>query len=355
LVDLLRDVDGVVSMRLHLNLFAHRCGVSAVGIAYDPKLVAHFNELRREEWLLSMDATDEMVEVALDKLAHEPVVDRSTMDQVKALETQAQDALDRLAKRVADSPVLTGLGVGMRRGAENSATGTANEVAHPLGWTPSTILDLRGARLAAHGEAGELPVFGRVSRSTVKVGLDVRAPARGDEAFASIVVPRRLLGTSGTRIEVVLRPHYKENRKFAGRMAYFVRVDGRELFEHDATAWNENESVWIGVPSGRTSVRIEIGVRALRNCEPWGWGRATPITIRGIRSLPWDSAAPGIVWGCSNPFATVPDAVEEKPSEPSVATVAQPTVRPVVPRATRYRRALRRRARRVLRYLGLVD
>jgi hypothetical protein len=297
---------------------------------------------------------------ALDLLAQEPRVDQGTLARVRELELRARDALAALAERVSESPLVTGLGVGMHRDIEaaQSVSG-GKEAGHPLGWSPSTLLDLRSVKFLGRGETGELPTFGRKARSVVKIGLDVRAPARGDEATAVITVPSRVLGKNGSRIELLLKPHYKENRKFAGRMAYFVRVDGEEIIEHDATAWNENESLWIGVPAGTTSMKIEVGVRALRDCEPWGWGRATAITIRGVRVLSWESPRTDVVFGCSNPFAIRRESLP--PSEVAESTVPEP-VEPSALRSTapvptwvRYRRGIRRRARRALRYLGLVD
>ena len=56
----------MLAMRLHANLLAHRVGTRAVGLAYDPKVTAHFCEVGRASACLALDSSEAALDEALD-------------------------------------------------------------------------------------------------------------------------------------------------------------------------------------------------------------------------------------------------------------------------------------------------
>ena len=97
--------DVLLSMRLHACLIAHRLGRPVVGIAYDPKVANHFDEIGRAQFALPIDAPADAVGAALgvglSDQAHLPVETRQIL---ATLESQAREALEGVARRIAGLP-----------------------------------------------------------------------------------------------------------------------------------------------------------------------------------------------------------------------------------------------------------
>jgi polysaccharide pyruvyl transferase CsaB len=97
----LRASAAVVTMRLHPALLAHRVGTPCVGLAYDPKVAAHFAEVGRPDACLALDAPAARIEQALEAALAEPPGAHD--ERVAEREREARRALDRLAGRVAEA------------------------------------------------------------------------------------------------------------------------------------------------------------------------------------------------------------------------------------------------------------
>lgn len=101
LAGVLRASAAVVTMRLHPALLAHRVGTPCVGLAYDPKVAAHFAEVGRPEACLPLDASAARIEEALDAALAGPR--GGWEDRVSEREREAHRSLDRLAGRVGEA------------------------------------------------------------------------------------------------------------------------------------------------------------------------------------------------------------------------------------------------------------
>ncbi len=90
-----------LTMRLHAALLAHRVGTPCAGLAYDPKIAAHFEEADRPRACLPLDAPAEAIEQALEDALRAP---RGRAPVLARLEGDARAGLDRLADRLAALP-----------------------------------------------------------------------------------------------------------------------------------------------------------------------------------------------------------------------------------------------------------
>ena len=103
----LEAADALLSMRLHASLLAHRLGVPAVGLAYDPKVSEHYAELGLAHRCLTLGAQPEEMTAALTAaLALGGVLEPEVADRVTALTSRASEALDALAAHLDDAPPI---------------------------------------------------------------------------------------------------------------------------------------------------------------------------------------------------------------------------------------------------------
>ncbi len=102
-------LDILLSMRLHANLVAHRMHVPCVGIAYDPKLVAHFKELGRSKYCVPLDADPASMVEAMGRAAKSKGLTKSQAGKLAALETEALARLRVVAKQIAATPARTAI------------------------------------------------------------------------------------------------------------------------------------------------------------------------------------------------------------------------------------------------------
>lgn len=104
-LDILREAEGLVSMRLHANLLMHRLRRPALGLVYDPKVGSHFAELGREGFALDLDAPAPLLRDTLEALVREPELAPAACAAVELLEERARRELDRLSDALAADPL----------------------------------------------------------------------------------------------------------------------------------------------------------------------------------------------------------------------------------------------------------
>ena len=102
----LQACSAMLSMRLHAALIAHRAGVPAVGLCYDPKVTRHFAEVARSEDGLTLEAGGEIIADRLS-LAMESGMSPESRDLVQFLEGGAQNALDISVESIAALPDIS--------------------------------------------------------------------------------------------------------------------------------------------------------------------------------------------------------------------------------------------------------
>ena len=306
-IDVIRSAAAVVSMRLHLNLFAHRLGKNPVGIVYDPKLAGHFAQLGRGEFAVPMPVSSFELSDRLRRVYESPVQTSDTRARIRDLEEQANGALKNLCDSFASAdPKLPDSGSMIQEAPK------PEKVKAPLTpWPSNENLALNSAVVSARNTLdGDRPVphLYRVGAAGATFQLDVRAPLAGDTVEWAMKIPYG--DAPGSRLELWIKQRYAEKRKFAGRIAYEVAVNGKVLFSQDVTDWQPRNTVWIGcsrpAPGDDTNdseyFEVVVRLKALRNCENWNWGKATAMTVEAARIQPWTPAG-DLVWGSSSPYA----------------------------------------------------
>jgi polysaccharide pyruvyl transferase CsaB len=97
----------VFAMRLHACLLAHRLEVPAVGLSYDPKVRATFNQIGAPELVLPLDArAPAIASTIIDALNN---ADRHRADAkpvIQRLETEARSGFHKLLERLDNAPTV---------------------------------------------------------------------------------------------------------------------------------------------------------------------------------------------------------------------------------------------------------
>lgn len=284
---------GIVSMRLHTAVLAHRLGREVAGVSYDPKVFEHFREIGREELALAIDASDGDLERAVRQVCTAPQLPAEARAKVEQLEGAAVASLDSLGARLARAP-RSELARQPVRGSAWKTSGTG-------------VIDLRSGAFHSgneHDPGAQVEMKSATIRTRVSFFQVARAPRRGDFAGWRVPIP----ATAGRALEVSfnLRDGYKERPDMLGRMATSVWVDGKRLFQVDAAQSSEENKVRLVVLPKRDGVTLEVRVEALRDCEDWGWGPAVVASLSGLqvaeskeRVESWSSLVPVIPSGAA--------------------------------------------------------
>jgi hypothetical protein len=313
--------DALVSMRLHGCLLGHRARIPVVGLTYDPKVTEHFAELGRESFAVPLDAVDTRLPAVLDTaLAERDGLPADVLAAIGRAEETAQDALRRLARSVAGVAPPPHRPATIRYtdppDARTRVTAPATQGSFAL--TPveeSSLVDLRhaevvGGNIDDPGRA--VPVVDRPADGGRVFHLADRAPACGDFASLTVEVPGRMPAGGGVRAELLLRVPYRARQDRTGRLVWQVLADGEAVLAEDVAGWDERCSVWVAWAERERPLRLAVRVLALRDCEPWGWGPAAAVTVRGIRTAGWSGTEP-IVAGTSVPPAPAVGGVAAAP------------------------------------------
>ncbi|MGC0274674.1 polysaccharide pyruvyl transferase family protein [Pseudactinotalea sp. Z1739] len=308
-MDALRRAAGIVAMRLHTNLLAHRAGKMPVGIAYDPKVAAHFKQLKRGSAFVGMPVNGDELHIKLHEAISRSRQSDGTRQLVTSFEERANESLNELCRALSTADVkLPDTGSMVHSPSKDSTTKRQLRI-----WNPEESLDVRRATVRGYNQFEPekvVPYQRRDGYTGSTFHLDVRAPKKGDTAEWGL--PVRIIDSNAVRVELWIKPKYAEKHKFKGRLLYQVLVDETLLFEQDVTAWQPRNSVWIGKRSSEMTVKVRI--LALRDCEDWNWGKATAITIEAARVLPWDPPSDqDLVWGASSPGVQVGPNERESP------------------------------------------
>ena len=97
----LKSCQALVSMRLHSCLLGHRLSIPTVGLAYDPKVSSHFQELGRENFSVPLDiSVSELVNKIKQVMDLQGNLPQSVKAKVQQLESQAREGIKLLGHRL---------------------------------------------------------------------------------------------------------------------------------------------------------------------------------------------------------------------------------------------------------------
>lgn len=174
------------------------------------------------------------------------------------------------------------------------------------GWREVEALDL--SVLQAHGRGVDpaQPVAVH-THHTVEgefvMNFRASAPRRGD--VVATCLPDSAWEGTARKIELRLENRYAERPELAGRLAWEVGIGDGTLIRQDITTWREPVHAWLTLPAEVATSQVELRVRALRDCEAWGWGPASALRVIAVRVMPITRTCSEVLAAVSSPTAEV--------------------------------------------------
>lgn len=257
----------------------HRRRRAALGLSYDPKVRAHFEQLHRDDCVVDLDAPDADVRSALARVLDHPELPETAQQALASLEAQSRQDLADLSALVARGPARRLGPAWIHHMPPTPPQPAHSETPAAQAWWPAEqVVDPSCAQLRSENvddPQRRVPVLRSTDVTGDRFSLADRAPRRGDRVTWTLAVPA--VAGEGLRVELSLRQRYEEEKvKYSGRLVYTVFVDGEELMVHDVAIWNERQTVWIATRASGPLVQVEIRLEALRDGDDWGWGPPPP-------------------------------------------------------------------------------
>ena len=107
-VDLLAQSHAVIAMRLHASIVANTCGVPSLGLDYNEKIAAYYEQMNREQYLLPLDSESKRIADAFALMEKHREADiasinlRASTNRSQAVE--AFDAFERIVRSASPQP-----------------------------------------------------------------------------------------------------------------------------------------------------------------------------------------------------------------------------------------------------------
>ncbi|MBO1005556.1 hypothetical protein [Pseudogracilibacillus auburnensis] len=125
----------------------------------------------------------------------------------------------------------------------------------------------------------EISVFSEKKNRKASYFMETRNPQIGD--FVDAELKLKTSKNQSYYCIVQLRSPY-ENRKHKGRLKYQVILNNGIILEEDISDWKESNHIHIKFISLKEGDVLNIRTIALKDCEKWGWGRASMVYIERI-------------------------------------------------------------------------
>ena len=233
------SADAVVAMRLHACLLAHRYHVPTLGLAYDPKVSQHFEEIGRGDFAVPIDTSAEDLYVMLDKVLREQALPDPVLERIAALEDRSHAALASLAKDIAAAPVRpVVMNIPQRRDEKPVAKAAPVNVQQPLPLDVHRLLPeirtVKGVR--SRQDAPPLDHDHRQLKDGLKLWLRSTNPEAGDyiEAHSEVALPQ----ADAVEMEFSVVPPVlgSGTAHLAGRMLLQIEIGNEAIVVHDFEA-----------------------------------------------------------------------------------------------------------------------
>lgn len=271
----LRVVDGVIAMRLHAALLAHRAGRPTVGLAYDPKVARHFDEVAAPELCLEITDPDADFLGAIRRmLALRGVPLQATQDRVSKLERHATASLKAICSEIAASSDNASVyRIPSEKPAYLSKSVSDRKVA------PSAIATFepmvsRVNKFRSVPERRLNVLFD--SPRAIHVSLPTAKPWKGQMVEQHGYI--RIKADGPVEIALQVENRY-QNQKALGRIAYFMRI-GNSVLREDLCSSKDTIHVRY-LTAGESRIPFSVAVVVLNNCpEAEGWRRFSKVSVR---------------------------------------------------------------------------
>jgi polysaccharide pyruvyl transferase CsaB len=271
----LRAVDGVIAMRLHAALLAHRCGKPVVGLSYDPKVRRHFEEVMASDLCTDISEPDADFLGAIQemlKLGGTARID--TKLEIAALERRSTESLVATCAKIAGSPENTSVyRIPVEKPEYLDKLSKAAKVPRPASATFEPMVS-RANKFKAVPERRLNVLFD--SPRAIHVSLPTSKPWRGQtvEQHGHI----RIKAEGPVEVALQIDNRY-QNPKTVGKIAYFIRIGDYVLREDLASSKKTIHVRYLS--NGESSVPFSVAVVVLENCkEAEGWRRFSKVSVR---------------------------------------------------------------------------
>jgi len=124
-----------------------------------------------------------------------------------------------------------------------------------------------------------VPFYKNITNGTINFYIDVNAPKQGDS-----VKFRQQLKTDpgqGYILFVSIQSPYMKPKNI-GRMEYRILINGAIIMKEDIALWGLPNGVTILFQARDDECAMEVEIIAIKDCEPWSWGRAGELKIKDL-------------------------------------------------------------------------
>jgi polysaccharide pyruvyl transferase CsaB len=267
----------VVAMRLHACLLAHRLGRPTLGLAYDPKVSAHFRELARDRYALGLGESVSAYHQALLALnAEAGALPEATSKRIAGLESAARSATAAFLQRLPRAPLPHRTSY-FGHVSVDKAKGIARERAKQDPTTRGAKASVDGGPI--RGNWGKPLAAIRVTGDFSLVGgfADMESPATELRA-EPIWVALRLTPGTPYQLWYRIRMHGDEKKNACivlfqvegddtaarNEWGFYSKANGRFRYMPHGSGGLANVAFAAPSPSGL----VRIGFRSWRNIEP---------------------------------------------------------------------------------------
>lgn len=263
-------LDALLTMRLHAGLLAHRKHVPTVGLAYDPKVSRHFEEVERRDWVLPLETGWERIhDRVLAALREGTITGSAFIGALSQLESDAREALSLAASRVTAAPVRDVVHeIPLERPAlPDTASASRNQVA------AFTKAEFSGTNVEVPER--QLNVLFDSPRA-LHISLPVIAPVSGQEIHNSCTI--RTESTRPLEISLTMVSNY-ERPQNVGKVSIVVRI-GDYVFKDDLA--RSKQPVMLRVrTANRLELPVDFGLIVNDRCYPaQSWPKYSRVSLR---------------------------------------------------------------------------
>lgn len=131
--------------------------------------------------------------------------------------------------------------------------------------------------------------------------IEKRAPVKGDYVEAVIPIEVEKINKDYViSLELCSPYHRPEN---AGRLKYQVFLNNNLFLEEDVSLWGKTNHILLPLNPKKQKNNIKVKIIAMRDCENWGWGKVSRVTIKDISIIEGKNNINNIK--CSSPFSVI--------------------------------------------------
>ncbi|GGM32319.1 hypothetical protein GCM10011351_18000 [Paraliobacillus quinghaiensis] len=294
-LSIVKSSDVVISMRLHGSILANLFGVPSIGFNYDDKVLAHYQNLNMEKYLLNLDfnvkhASDIFMDLEENKVKMVNNIKEYVLrEKYKSAKTY-EYAIDLLKKGVQREKKIYRHYPREESLRNINAKAMVTEIANlrlenqnlksdinVLGNAIKSMdvydldkVNLSRATFDCQDDQLTNKIVSKLSDDKIAIRLsDLDSPKKGDYSSAKLNLSLNP-GTEYTINVSVHSPYYKPKNK--GRIKYEIRLEGKTRYKEDIAKDGNEKLLSFNIKPKSKDVTLEFRLEAIKKCESWSWG-----------------------------------------------------------------------------------